>query len=231
MKLTAFLVAVRAFIEQTAPQMVAWESLTYKDQPYVKVSPTAKAIADTKELKDVTLYYAITDDALIITLNQAVLDRALDRAAARGSQHTAATTMPAGWLGQSAAARFDGKMLDLIRHGTHDENEAAAQGLAWKNLPILNEYRRIYPAQNPVEVYEKSVGCPATGSCRGRLCVERKVADYGVEYLWQPGATQRRAGGELFASGNFVRRILELLFEDHGLRAAAEINRRGEDLP
>ena len=42
-KLTAFLTGLRAFVEQTAPGMTVWEPLTYKDESYVKVSPTEKA--------------------------------------------------------------------------------------------------------------------------------------------------------------------------------------------
>src|SRR5205823_1967907 len=40
LKLTAFLAAVRAFIEQTAPGMTIWESLNYDGQAYVRVNPT-----------------------------------------------------------------------------------------------------------------------------------------------------------------------------------------------
>jgi len=44
LKLTAFLGGVRAFIEQTAPGMTEWESLEYRGQPYVKITPTERAL-------------------------------------------------------------------------------------------------------------------------------------------------------------------------------------------
>ncbi len=37
--LAAFLAAVRAYIEQTGPGLTRWESLKYKDQGYVRISP------------------------------------------------------------------------------------------------------------------------------------------------------------------------------------------------
>ena len=81
-KLTAFLAALRAFIEQTAPGMTAWESLTYKELPYVKVMPTAQA--GNLGLGDqLALYYYASGEAFILTLNEDVLKRAIDRQLAR----------------------------------------------------------------------------------------------------------------------------------------------------
>ena len=43
LKLAAFLAGVRTWIEQSSPGMVRYETLSYHDQPYVKVSPTERA--------------------------------------------------------------------------------------------------------------------------------------------------------------------------------------------
>ena len=39
LKLAMFLTTARAFIEQTSPGLTHWESLKYKDQPYVRITP------------------------------------------------------------------------------------------------------------------------------------------------------------------------------------------------
>ena len=39
LQLAVFLSSARAFIEQTAPGLTHWESLKYKDQPYVRITP------------------------------------------------------------------------------------------------------------------------------------------------------------------------------------------------
>ena len=83
LRLTAFLAPRRAFIEQTSPGMVLWESLKYKDQPYVKVTPTERAKGQVKEVEKVAIYYAASGDALLVTLNENLLKRAIDRQLAR----------------------------------------------------------------------------------------------------------------------------------------------------
>ena len=41
------------------------------------------------------------------------------------------------------------------------------QGRAWKNIPILNEWKRLFPNRDPVELHAKLTGirlvCPAGG--------------------------------------------------------------------
>ena len=104
-KLTAFLVALRGMIEQTAPGMVAWESLTYHDQAYVKLTPTERA---KKELppgvKEPCLFYAILPNGLLLTLNQRLLEQAIDRQAARKKRRPTANRLQRRRIRGSAAA-------------------------------------------------------------------------------------------------------------------------------
>ena len=58
LKLTGFLAALRGFIEQVAPGMLNWESLTYHEQPYVKITPTERAIGQTEQIRNLAIYYS-----------------------------------------------------------------------------------------------------------------------------------------------------------------------------
>ena len=90
MKLTLFLTGLHAFIDQSAPGMSNWEPMKYNEWSYVKISPTAQAKADTRELESAAIYYTTAGGALLITPNEALLKRALDRQAlARGCGHAA----------------------------------------------------------------------------------------------------------------------------------------------
>jgi hypothetical protein len=226
-KLTAFVVAMRAFIEQTSPQMTSWESMTYKDQPYVKVSPTPTAIAQNADVKNAALYYAISGDAFIITPNERVLQRALERRMARLDSAKSApppATKPSAWLGESVAAKFDRKTLDLLRHVNKDQDEINVQDLAWQNLPILNEYKRLYPDRDPILLHEKLWGIRLVDPAGGQYVWNEtwhtmESSIYGSPY--QP--KQGPAGSylpEAIKSGNFG-----LTFEEGGLRGAAVIDR------
>ena len=59
-KLTAFLAALRAWIEQTAPGMTTWTNHEYKKQGYVKIAPAGDIREDLEEegVDEIALYYA-----------------------------------------------------------------------------------------------------------------------------------------------------------------------------
>ena len=64
--------------------MVHWESLKYKDQPYVKITPTERAKGQHQgDCEKVAVYYVASGDALLVTLNENVLKRSIDRQLAR----------------------------------------------------------------------------------------------------------------------------------------------------
>jgi hypothetical protein len=225
-KLTAFMVAARAFIEQTSPQMVAWESMTYKDQPYVKVSPTPTAIAQNAELKSAAIYYAMTGDSLILTPSERVLQRALDRRSARvdvAKAGAVSATQPSAWLGRSLDAKIDGKMLDLINHGTKEQNEINAQDLAWQNLPILNEYKRLYPDQDPVVLHEQLWGIRLLDPAGGQYVWNDKWQTMESTIYGNPGQPKEGPAG-IFLPGGVKAGNFGLTFEDNGLRGVAEID-------
>ena len=93
-KLTAFLAVVRGFIEQSSPGMLNWESLTYNEEPYVKISPTERAIGTREEVRNLALYYSASGESLTITLNEDVLKRTIDRELARRKAEAEGNKLP-----------------------------------------------------------------------------------------------------------------------------------------
>jgi hypothetical protein len=224
-KLTAFMVAMRAFIEQTSPQMIAWESMTYRDHPYVRVSPTPTAVAQNAELKSAAIYYAMTGDSLILTPSEPMLQRALDRRAARldaAKADAAPATQPSAWLGRSLDAKMDGKMLDLINHGTKKQNEVNAQNLAWQNLPILNQYKHLYPDRDPVALHEQLWGVRLLDPAGGQYVWNDKWQTMESTIYGNPGQPKEGPAGS-FLPGGIKAGNFGLTFGDNGLRGVAEI--------
>jgi hypothetical protein len=249
LRLVAFLVGLRAFIEQTAPRMTAWQSLTYRDQPYVKVSLTESGKRelppsgdDGAAFRDAAIYYASLGNSLLVTPSEKLLKRAIDRQLARAA---AKATGPAtssltkerkdappaavrAWLGENVAMDAAPAMIGLVFGSlTGDDGagrERAVQALSWSNLPILNEWKRRYPDQDPVAVHE-------------RVWKIRLVCPGGGRYVWNdqwqtmestvyghPGQPKPGPSGPPalidFAHGSFG-----LTFENHGLRARALLER------
>jgi len=228
LKLTAFIVALRGMVEQTAPGMVVWESLTHHDQPYVKVSPTERGKGELPPgIKEPALFYSISGEALIITLNENMLKRALDREATRHQAKSERKPLPKAekpWLGSSVCLQFDSRVIGMLSNLTHDDYQDELRLHAWNNLPILNEWKRRYPDQDPVAIHEK-------------FFQTRLICPGGGKYVWnEPWQTmestlygnpgQPKKGPEVpFLLSSFNDLNFGLTFEDKGLRARLELGR------
>ena len=241
MRMVAFITALRAFAEQTAPGMTQWEALKYNEQDYVRVTPSERAKADQHQIENVALYYAATGDALVLTLNEDVMKRSLDRMAARRVSATAPapsapsvqlapqpTTQP--WLGSSLAAQVDRKFLDVWSRSYRESYAHEMQRRSWDNLPILNEWKRLFPDQDPVKIHEKYWHSKLT--CPG-----------GGEYVWneQWQTMESTAFGSpsnpkmqpisppLLDQFRFLN--AGITFEEQGLRARAVLDRAPHNSP
>ena len=227
LKLTIFLAAVRGMIEQSAPGMTEWETLTYKDEPYVRVSPSERARRDDDVPEKLAVYYAPSGDSLVVTLSESVLQRALDRRIDRREPETEGKPVAAvgkPWLGSNVGLQVDRKVLETITHFGRAEYQAMMQARAWGNLPILNEWKRLYPDQDPVELHERiwhtRLVCPGRGEYAWNAewqTMESTVYGHPGEPKRGPAAPPTLSS---FTSGNFG-----LTFEEQGLRARVSLER------
>lgn len=227
-KLTAVLTALRALIEQTAPKMTVWESLTYRDEPYVRVGPTERAQGMIPPgVGRPSLYYSFSSEGLLATFNEALLKRAIDRLLVRRQAQKDGKPLPAGerpWLGTSFCFQFEQKLLTLLDRLGGESLRQILQARSWGNLPILNEWHHRYPDRDPVKVHEK-------------FWQTRLVCPGGGEYVWNdawqtmestayghPGEPKPGPASPLplsaLTAGNFG-----LTFEKQGLRARAALDR------
>jgi hypothetical protein len=229
--------------------MVTWEPLTYRDEPYVRIKPTERARKEIADDVNVAIYYAPSADNLTVSFSETVLQHAIDRRLARAAQKdksggqsitakkgTGAQTNPTDrvvlpWLGSNLCLQVDHKLLDTLMHSRFDVfdasgsvSEIAMQMRSWGNIPILNEWKRLFPADDPVKVQE-------------RLWHTELVCPGGGNYVWNdewktmestvyghPG--QPKSGPEMPPIlGQFDAANFGLTFEDHGLRARVELNR------
>jgi hypothetical protein len=227
-KLTAFLVGLRGVIEQTSPGMVAWESPSYHNQSYVKLTPTAQAKRELPPgVKDPALFYAILPEGLLLTLNQRLLEQAIDRQAARQKAQADGKPLPTAehaWLGESQCLQLNQKAIVALAQLGRETYQAQMQRLAWSNLPILNEWKRRYPDRDPVALHEQ-------------FWQTRLVCPGGGKYVWNdpwqtmestvyghPG--QPKTGPALPpVLAEFLHANFGLTFEAEGLRARVELDR------
>ncbi len=225
MKVTAFLASVRAFVEQVAPGMTLWEPLTYKGQAYVKVSPTAAAREEDLPER-LALYYAVTGKSLLITLSEDLLKRALKRQAARAEGKDTGRYVP-GLAGRQVGLQAAGEVVGLLEPVIRREAGQQMQRASFANLPILNEWKRVFPERNPVEVHEAvfrtRLVCPGGGSYEWDAAAHTMHSTaYGHNGMPKEGPELLRPPVSELTFGNFG-----LSFEEHdGLRVRTELNRR-----
>jgi hypothetical protein len=175
LKLTLFLTGLRAYVEQTTPGLTEWTAMKHNNRGYVRIHPT-EAGQHAAVLEELAIYYAATPTALIVTLNEDLLKRALDRQVA--AQQIEETDGNQGqpddlvkpWLGESLALQFSLKGLGLLRSPNGEYAKAyraEMQARSWANLPILNEWKRRYPERDPVKLHETfwqtNLRCPGSG--------------------------------------------------------------------
>jgi hypothetical protein len=227
LKLAAFLVSARAFVEQSSPGLTVWETLKHNEQPYVKVSAAPGSEGLPEDFNGAALYYAPTSRSLVVTLNEQLMKRSLDRMAKR---HGAAgdanetTGKAETWLGKSVAVKAKKEAIAILQ-GLFQENvNSIMETRAWGNIPILNEWKRRYPDVSAVEFHN-------------RFWQTKLVCPGGGEYVWneeyqtmestvyghpgQPRAVKKTPNSPF----DFTGVDLGLTFEGDGLRAKTALRR------
>lgn len=221
--LATFLTALHAYVDQSAPKMTAWENHEYQGQPYVKI--VSRTPAPEEETESFSVYYAATPQALIVTLYEPMLKRALDRQAARAdtnrADRAAAELRP--WLGSNLCANADRKFFDVLQTLMKDENQGRLQRLSWDNLPILNEWKRLFPGKDPVKVHEELWGIKLLDPCGGAYAWNEKQRTMESTVLGNPCAPKTSS---TWALSDILGARLGVTFENQGLSAQAVLDRK-----
>ena len=230
----AFLTALRVFIEQAAPGMLVWDNVDFEGHTYVKVT----AADDTASgLGDLAIYYGVTPHALTITLSESLLQRALRRAAGaqkekddvaatdandeRGSAHRKP------WLGESLSLRATQAVARLVEVFSREEYQTVLRLRSWSSLPILNEWKRLYPDTDPLELHERLWGvrlvCPGGGTY-----VWNEQFDTMESTAFGHPAVPRKVTSLPWPLHGYTEADFGLTFEEQGLRARAILKRETE---
>jgi hypothetical protein len=172
-----------------------------------------------KMLQQAAIYYTASGDGLVITLRESVIQHAIDRWLERraGNADKQAKRGEAAPLGKHLIVHADRKLLDVLGKIAGKDYQALMQQRAWDNLPILNEWKRLWPKEDPTAVQERlwqtGLVCPGGGRYvwnEDWQTMESTV--YGHPDAPRTGPTVP-AGLDSLASADFG-----LTFEGQGLR-------------
>ncbi len=199
--------------------MVRWETKTWHEQPYVRIA----ANEGTGIPEKASISYAAMPDAFVLSLREDLVQRAIDRRAERKQ----GKVDPAGgrpWLGSSLGLRMEREAVDVITRSWAGSAGDELRRAAWAALPILNEWKRRFPGEDPVAVHERVFGtrlCTPTG---GTFAWNEAMQTMETSEYGSPAAPKQ--GSPLPAPlASFLRGEFGLSFEGEGLRARVELER------
>ena len=227
LKLAGWMTALRGFVDGSSPGSTAWRTIEDEHgNKYVKIS------GEDFTSNDEHLLYATLPEALVFALNEETLQRTIQRYKARrsdpGDEATEALadreSLERGWLGESAAMRISRKGIAIFGGLMGDSIGEEAQRRTFANLHILNEWKRLFPDEDPVAVHARVLGQELTCGAGGTFVWDPEWKTMASSVLGHPGAAIAPphlppAVGDLesFEAG--------LTFELDGLRARARATR------
>jgi hypothetical protein len=221
-RMKTFLSGAQQWAQERYPDYTLWETLEHNGQAYVKITATEKAVAENAFLKGAVLCFANTGKALVLTPREDLLRRAIDRQEKGGD---GGGVKP--WLGASGGLRVQAKAWDVLRQGMTRPYQQVMRRRAWDNLPVLNEWKRLYGDRDPLEVHQ-------------RLWQVRLLDPGGGQYVWNerfktmesttyghPGEPKEGPGTPPVMD-SLQGAHFGLTFEPDGLRAKASVERKAD---
>jgi hypothetical protein len=117
----------------------------------------------------------------------------------------------------------ESRILEVANAWLHRRYQQLMQVQCWNNLPVLNEWKRLFPDRDPVAVHREAWGVTLLCPGGGKYVWNEKYATMESTVYGHPG--QPKAGPPAppvlsgFASGDFG-----LTLENQGLRARVELH-------
>lgn len=224
--LASVLTSVRALVESSAPGLTVWENFKYKGSTYVRVTASLNG-PDDPEQRKVSVYYCAANNVFTLTLSEDLLKKAIDRRSKGKSSKKAAEGMGGmKWLGENCGGAATRRVLELLEPLFREEYNREMRRAAWTAIPVLNEWKALFPDQDPVMVHERLFGtklvCPGGGLYvwnQAEGTMESSV--YGHPGQQKDGPGLLRAPLDRLSTVNFG-----LKFENAGLRAIVSLGRK-----
>ncbi len=219
LKLALFMTAIKNAIETSAPDSVKWETRKKDGKSYVVLTGNEMGT-------DFHIYYATQAGALILTLREDAMLRAIARENHELSAKETDLLPPPTQLMLDSSPSFLAGLSGFF--GSESAIERVQQE-SWKALPILNEWQRKFADKDPLAVqllhYGEDIYCPG-----------------GKGYRWNPEAmtmesvafgfpaNPRTEAAKMPSIMDFQNVGTSLKFQDDGLRATLSLGNQPKRL-
>ncbi len=216
-KFAEFQTQARDYVKAMSGTSVGMQEKKYRDVDFMRWRLLTNPGGKGPEVYSLTL-----TDMWMVTMNENVLKRAIDRHLDRknGKQFAG----PA-WRGDSVELRAKPQAAQYLREWWGRSMLSSMQSASWANLPILNEWRTMNDSINPIDFHERWWGerllCPTGGS----YIWNENDGTMESKQLGHPGRPKGTAGMMPGLVNSIRAAQFGITFEREGLRARVNIQR------
>lgn len=210
LKLALFMTVLKNAVESSAPDSLRWETRKGDSGSYVAITGNEGGVGE-----DFRIYYATTPNALLVSLREDPLLRAMRRENHPLSAEESAALPAATQLMLDSSPAFLSGLQGVFKSITAADR---IREESWKALPILNEWHRKFAGEDPVAVqlkhYGEDVFCPGGKGYRWNpeaMTMESVAFGYPARPKFEPASMPG-----IF---DFKSVTTSLKFQDDGLRA------------
>ena len=233
-KMTAFLAAFRAFLNQTSPGMLAWENQTHKDQTYVQISLSEKAKKEMKKnpFRDFALHYRVEPTRLTFALREDLIQKTIEdgmdheKEPDSNNGNSSPTGSQPKWSGKSMGMRLSAKGIPHIQNLFQENIKSSLQWRSWNNLHILNEWHRHQGIEDALGFHQENwhtrLTCPGGGNYKWN----EEFQTYESSVFGHPARPRNPDTLETSPIARLKEISFGLTFEEDGMRAKTEILRK-----
>lgn len=209
-KLIPFLTLLRGYVSSTVPG-ISWNTIEHQGENIVKISMSATEPA---------IYYGIAKNHLVLSFNADLIARAIQR----GNSGNEDEQLDSGTLlGEHVAWTLKDGFLPVWESVFYSTFEETAKFDSWKNLPILNEWRRLFPDQNPIEVHEYFWRRNLTRHQAEQFEWNEEFSSLESSVFGRPGTPLDPKFNNIVPFMNISRADFGITFENSGLRARMKV--------
>ncbi len=211
--LSLFLGGLHTFLENFAG--AHWESRSWNGRSYERI--------DAEQVGSLVIYLVALPDSLTLSLREDVVKRAIDREVARliGGIDASASTP---WLGESVSLRVEREGLMVFDRLWDGHAEERLRNAAWLAIPILNEWKRRFPNEDPVRLHERLWGIRLASPGGGEFVWNEALQTMEATDYGSP-ASQKKGPALPGGLAEFARGEFGITFEHDGLRARVKVLR------
>ncbi|MFT5287969.1 MAG: hypothetical protein ACI8QS_000251 [Planctomycetota bacterium] len=220
LKLASWMTALRGFAQGSSPGLTTWTPVTDDhENTYVRVGADQSLASN-----DEHLLYATLPEALLLALNGDAISRTMERFKTRRTAQTDPDTLVNPWLGESAALGISKKGIAIFGALMGESIGEEAQRATFRNLPILNEWKRLFPSLDPVAMHRFILGAELRCSGGGEFVWDDEWKTMSSTVFGSPAAP-KTVPHLPPAIGDLQHLDAGLTFELDGLRARVRAQR------